>query len=83
MNFFEKSAFLEGTIIFKNLRYDAKYLIYDQITLFLKPSGVEGNPRASSTGVGGTPEGLIFLTSGVNFFSLFLGLIEGLIEGLI
>ena len=34
-HFFEKSAFLEGTIIFKNLRYDAKYLIYDRNTPFL------------------------------------------------
>ena len=33
--FFKKSLFLEGIKIFKNLRYDAKYTIYDRIT----PSG--------------------------------------------
>ena len=33
-HFFEKNAFLEGIIIFKNLRYDAKYTIYDRNTPF-------------------------------------------------
>ena len=33
--FLKKTAFLKGTSIFKNLRYDAKYLKYDRNTPFM------------------------------------------------